>query len=76
MAFTAVLNIDERVTRRNNETISHDLDSTTMVCDISANVHICNNILVFVGELQRVTNHKVATIGGKGHPASGIDTVK
>ncbi|KAL7542834.1 hypothetical protein ACHAWF_007261 [Thalassiosira exigua] len=31
---------------------------------------------MFVGDLERVSTHKVATIGGKGHPASGIGTVK
>ena len=31
---------------------------------------------MFVGELRSVPNTKVATIGGKGHPASGIGTVK
>ena len=76
VAFTTVFNVDERVARRNNETLSHDSDSTTMVCDNSANVHICNNRSMFVGELQHVTNHKVATIGGRGHPASGIGTVR
>jgi len=30
----------------------------------------------FDGKLQRVSNHIVATIRGKGHPASGIGTVK
>ena len=55
---------------------SFDSDSSIIVCDNSVNVHICNNQSMFVGELRSVPNTKVATIGGKGHPASGIGTVK
>ena len=75
-AFSMVLNIDER-TRRIGEhgMMSFDTDSSTIVCDNSANVHICNSKSMFVGELCSVPNTKVATIGGKGHPAAGIGTV-
>ena len=75
--FTTVLNVDERARRvRENGMFSFDTDSSTIVCDNSANVHICNSKSMFVGELRPVPNTKVATIGGKGHAASGIGTVK
>ena len=47
-----------------------------MVCDNSANVHICNKRNMFVGEIRKCTNQGVATIGGKGHQPSGIGTVR
>ena len=31
---------------------------------------------MFVGEIRKVSNQQVATIGGKGHQPSGIGTVK
>ena len=73
-AFTSVLNVDERM--RTRDLLKYDTDSATMVCDISANVHICNKENMFVGEMRKCTNHGVATIGGKGHRPSGIGTVR
>ena len=74
-AYSTVLNVDERTRRvRENGMMSFDADSSTIVCDNSANVHICNSRSMFVGELRSVPNTKVATIGGKGHPAAGIGT--
>ena len=59
-AFTTVLNVDERVCPR--DLLPFDTDSTTMVCDNSANVHICNKRNMFVGEIKKCTNQGVATI--------------
>ena len=73
-AFTTVLNIDKRTNERSS--IVFDSDSSSVVCDNSANVHICNSRQSFIGELKSVTGHKVATIGGRGHAASGTGTVK
>ena len=72
--LTTVLNIDSRTNERN--TVSFDSDATTVVCDNSANVHICNDRKCFIGDLTPVHGHKVATIGGRGHAPSGIGTVK
>ena len=55
---------------------SYDTDSTNMVCDISANVHICNKQNMFVREIRKCTNQGVDIIGGKGHQTSGIGTVR
>ena len=75
--LATVLNVDERAQRtRENGMTAFDTDSATIVCDNSANVHICNERSMFVGELRPVPNTKVATIGGKGHAASGVGTVK
>ena len=76
-AFTTVLNIDQRSRKMGGSGMfSFDSDSTTIVCDNSANVSICNTKSMYVGEMQHIHNTNVATIGGKGHPASGIGTVK
>ena len=55
---------------------SFDADSSTIICDNSANVSICNDRNMFVGEMHKMMSHTVATIGGKGHHSSGIGTVK
>ena len=73
-AFTNVLNVDKHV--RTRDLLQYDTDSATMVCDNSANVHICNKQNMFVGEIRKCTNQGVATIGGKGHHLSGIETVR
>ena len=49
LVFTNVLNVDEHV--RTRDLLPYDTDSTTMVCDNSANVHICNKRNMFVGRL-------------------------
>ena len=72
--FTTVLNIGKRMNERSS--LSFDSDSSTVVCDNSTNVHVCNNIQSFVGELQPITGHQVATIGGRGHAPSGIGTAQ
>ena len=73
-ALTTVLNVDVRV--RTRDLLPYDTDSTTMVCDNSTNVHICNKRNVFVGEIRKCTNQGVATIVDKGHQPSGIGTVR
>ena len=73
-AFATALNIDSRV--QGTESVSFDSDSKSAVCDNSANVHVCNQKGMYVGELRPIKSHKVATIGGKGHSPEGIGTVK
>ena len=63
--FTSVFNVDERCLSRDR--IHYGTDSSTMVCDNSVNVHICNWRNMFVGEIRKFSNQQVATIGGKGH---------
>jgi len=45
---STVLNIDKRL---QEPTLSFDTDASTVICDNSANVHICNNKSFFVGPL-------------------------
>ena len=73
-ALTTVLNDDKRV--RPMDLLPYDTDSTTMVCDNSANIHICNKQNMFVGEIKKCSNQGVANIGGKGHQPTGIGTVR
>ena len=44
------LNFDKKVS--NSSSVSFDADSVTVVCDNSANVHVCNTKSCFVGDIQ------------------------
>ena len=67
------LNID---TRLQDGSLNFDTDSSTIICDNSANVHICNDKNVFIGDLRRTDQHYVATIGGNKNVAQGMGTVR
>ena len=67
------LNIDDRVS--NTSSVRFDADSLTVICDNSANVHICNNKSSFVGDIEMDKSLQVATIGGKQNASAGIGTV-
>lgn len=69
------LNIDKQL---QDGSLNFDTDSSTIICENSANVHICNNKNVFIGELRRTDKHyvAVATIGGSKNVAQCVmDTV-
>ena len=70
---STVLNLDKKV---QDEAVSFDTDSVTAVCDNSANVHICNNESMFIGEIRKTDKHYVATIGGQKNAATGMGTVR
>lgn len=72
--YSTVLNIDDMTNARS--TFSFDSDASTVICDNSANVHVCNNEKMFVGEIEPLEGHAVATIGGASNHASGIGTVR
>ena len=74
VAYLSVLNIDGRV--RDRDSVNFDSGSSTMVYDNSANVHVCNQRSVFDGDLTSVTNHTIATIGGRDQAPSGIGRVR
>ena len=67
--LTTVLNIDQRTNERSS--VCFDSDSSSVVCDNSANVHTCNRQEDFEDILTSVHSHKYATIGGRGHAPSG-----
>ena len=68
------LNIDDRVS--NTSSVRFDADSLTVICDNSANVHICNNKGSFVGDIEMDKSLQVATIGGKQNASAGSGTVR
>ena len=72
--FTSVINVDERCQSRDR--LNYETYYSTMVCENNVNVHICNRRNMFVGEIRKLSNQQVATIGGRGHQHSGIATVK
>ena len=65
-----VLNIDERA----NQLSSHrfDSDSVTVICDNSANVHVCNTKSCCVGEIKLDKSLQVATIGSRQNSSAGM----
>ena len=70
---STVLNIDKRI---QDHPIAFDTDAISVVCDNSANVHVCNDKSMFVSPPRRTTQHYVATIGGKQNAALGMGTVR
>ena len=73
-AHAIVLNIDDKV--GGSASVRFDADSVTVVCDNSANVHVCNDKNCFVGEIKLDNDLQVATIGGKENTSAGIGTVR
>ncbi len=53
-----------------------DSNASTVICDSSANVHICNDRNMFVGDIGKLEQHFVVTIGGNQNNASGISMVQ
>jgi hypothetical protein len=68
------LNIDDKVS--SSSSVRFDADSVTVICDNSANVHVCNTKSCFVGEIQMDKSLQVATIGGRQNASAGIGTVR
>ena len=69
---TTALNIDQR-TQQN--LMAFDSDSCTIICDNSANVHICNDKTMFLGKMRNTNQHYVATNVGNKNSALGMCTV-
>ena len=67
-----VMNIDDIAQQR---MLSFDTDASNIICDNSANVHICNDKSMFVGPIWQTDKHYVATIGGTKNAATGMGTV-
>lgn len=74
VAFTSVYNVDDKVKTSSMNSI-FDTDASFVVCDNSANTHICNDKNMFV-TFKSTTSGMVATIGGKMNKPSGIGTVE
>ncbi len=74
VAFTSVYNVDDKVKNSSKNSI-FDTDATFVVCDNSANTHICNDKSMFI-TFKETTSGMVATIGGKMNKPAGIGTVE
>ena len=70
---TSVLNIEKRF---QDHSITFETDSSTIICDNSANVHICSSKSIFIGPMRRTYQQYVATIGGSKNSASGMVTFR
>lgn len=72
---STVLNLDNRI-QTGNDAISFDTDSKTVVCNNSANVHICNDENMFVGKVIPTKMNCVATTGGEKSKAKETGIVR
>ena len=73
-AHAIALNIDDKI--GSSASVRFDADSVTVVCDNSANVHVCNDKSCFIDEILMDRSLQVATIGGKENTSAGIGTVR
>ena len=74
MTLTSAYNVDYKV-KQSNGTSIFDTNASFMVCDNSANNHICNNRDMFVTFIATISG-LVETLGGKLNQPAGIGTVK
>ena len=74
MAFTSVYNVDDKV-NNSNGCFNFETDASFIVCDNSANTHICKDRSMFV-DFKDTTSGMVAAIGGKLNRPQGIGTVE
>ena len=70
VALTSAYNVDDKVKQSNGTSIFYT-NASLVVCDNSANTHICNNRDMFV-TFNKTTAGLVATIGGKLNQPAGI----
>ena len=74
MAFTLAYNVDD-IAKRSSSNCMFDTDVSFVVCNNSANTHICNDKSMYA-EFKETSRGMVATIGGKLNSPAGIGTVK
>ena len=72
-AYSTVLNIDKRL---QDQSIKFDTYSSTIICDNSANVHICNDKNMFISPPRWTDQHYIVTIGGAKNSAAGMGTTQ
>ena len=70
-AHSNILNIDKQL---QDQSIKFDTYSSTIICDNSAKVHICNDKNMFISPPRRIDQHYVAAIGGAKNSAAGMGT--
>ena len=76
LVLATVCNIDEKAAQTSLNTSYFDSDTSMVICDNSANTHICNDKRMFTDYRDAVTTTHVATIGGRNSKPAGIGTVK
>ena len=74
MAFTSVYNVDDKVKQPNGNCL-FDTDASFVVCDNSANTHICNNKDMCV-TFRKTTSGMVATIDSELNKPESMGTVE
>ena len=74
MTFTSLYNVNDKVKNSSKNSIL-DTGATLVVCNNSANTHICNDKSMFI-TFKETTSGLVATIGGKMNKPAGIGTVE
>ena len=73
--LTTVFNVNRKAEQVATSSLSFDTDGSTVICDNSANVHICHDKRMFISAIRRTDKHYVATIGRNRNVASGMGTV-
>ena len=68
-AYSTILNLDKWL---QDQSIKFDTDSSTIICDNSAHVHICNDKDMFISPPCRTYQHYFATIVGAKNNAAGM----
>ena len=68
-----VMNIDKLAQQ---QTLSFDTDASNVICDNSANVHICNDKSMFLGTIRHTDKHYVSTISRSKNSAIGMGMVR
>ena len=76
MVLATVYNIDEKVKQLSEKTVYFNTDTDFVICDNSANTHICNNKKMFTQYRDLTDIRHIVTIGGKNSKPTGIGSVK
>lgn len=72
MVFATVFNLDDKIKDLSEKSVYFDTDTAFVICDNSANTHICNDKHIFSDLREILTPSTVATIGGRNSCPSGI----
>ena len=72
-AYSTVLNLEKRL---QYQPIKFDTDSTTVICNNSANVHICNDKNMFISPPCWNDQNYITTIGDAKNSAAGMGTTR
>lgn len=74
--FVTVYNLDKKPSKIDQASVYFDSDTNFVICNNSANVHVCNDKRMFMNLWDIKQPQVVATIGGKNSKPTGIGSVK